>query len=94
MLNIPNILTLIRLLTIPLAYTLLVFPYPNNTLYIAVIFGIASITDWLDGYIARRFNMCTELGKFLDPVVDKIYVSSMLLIILFIEQSYIVLIST
>lgn len=92
--NIPNILTFLRLLSIPFLYLLLLLPYPNNMLYISIVFLLASITDWLDGYIARKYNQCTELGKFLDPVVDKIYVAAVLLIILFIEQSFLVLITS
>lgn len=72
--NIPNSITLARIiLVIPLMY--LLYQPENNYQWIAfIIFIIAAATDWLDGYLARKLNQITELGKFLDPLTDKILV--------------------
>ena len=69
MLNIPNILSLIRLILVGVFYY--VFQIPNHTLAL-VIFLVAGATDLLDGYIARKYNMITDLGKLLDPLADKL----------------------
>jgi CDP-diacylglycerol--glycerol-3-phosphate 3-phosphatidyltransferase len=74
--NIANRLTLLRIvLIIPFVYFLLGGYY----LIALIIFTIASVTDWLDGFIARKFSMITDLGKFLDPLADKILVISALI---------------
>ena len=73
--NIPNILTLIRIAFIPLLVVLFYLPYSWSMLAAAVFFAIASITDWLDGYLARRWNQSTPFGAFLDPVADKLMVA-------------------
>lgn len=69
--NIPNILTIIRLILVPVY--LLVFAFSGEQkVAAAIIFIIASITDVLDGYIARKFNMMTKEGQLLDPLADKL----------------------
>ncbi|MBQ6921540.1 MAG: CDP-diacylglycerol--glycerol-3-phosphate 3-phosphatidyltransferase [Clostridia bacterium] len=81
--NLPNKLTVLRIIMIPLfvaAYYINVLPY--NYLIAAVIFVLACATDFLDGYIARKYDLVTDLGKFLDPIADKILVSSALIIML------------
>lgn len=73
-LNIPNALTLVRLLLVPVfGYFLLVEDGQNETYrYIAgLIFIFASITDWVDGYLARKMNVVTSFGKIADPIADK-----------------------
>lgn len=79
--NIPLILTSVRILLIPAI--VLVFYLPINFAHIgaALIFILASITDWLDGYLARSLNQSTKLGEFLDPVADKLVVAFALIII-------------
>lgn len=73
--NIPNILTLIRIAFIPLLVVLFYLPFSWSMPLAAVFFALASITDWLDGYLARRWNQSTPFGAFLDPVADKLMVA-------------------
>ncbi len=73
--NIPNILTLIRLLLIPVIVVVIYLPFSWTHLASAAIFMVASITDWFDGYLARRLNQTTPFGAFLDPVADKLMVA-------------------
>lgn len=70
--NLPNRLTIIRMALIPIMVALM---YPNAPLFntlAAVVFAMAAFTDFLDGYIARKQSIVTDLGKFLDPVADKL----------------------
>lgn len=78
--NLPNWITVSRLLVIPVLFYLLGDPNPNSRWLAVTIFLIVALTDWLDGYLARRLNQVTELGKFLDPLVDKLLVLGALLI--------------
>ncbi len=81
--NLPNKLTILRLIMIPLfvaVFYLTVIPY--NYVISAVIFVLAALTDFLDGYIARKYNLVTNLGKFLDPIADKVLVSTALIVML------------
>lgn len=73
--NIPNILTLARIAFIPLLVVIFYLPYSWSMLVSAALFGLAAITDWLDGYLARRWNQSTPFGAFLDPVADKLMVA-------------------
>jgi len=81
MLTLPNILTLIRILVLPIF--VLVFYLPNSWGHVAAasIFTFACITDWLDGYLARYLQQTTKFGAFLDPVADKLMVSIALVMI-------------
>lgn len=75
--NIPNLLTLIRILMIP--FFLLVASFPDNLVWhivAAIIFAVASFTDYLDGYLARKWHVVTNFGKFADPLADKMLVMS------------------
>jgi CDP-diacylglycerol--glycerol-3-phosphate 3-phosphatidyltransferase len=77
--NLANKLTILRILLVPLFVLFLsVNKIPHNLVFALVIFSIASFTDFLDGYIAKTRMMITELGKFLDPIADKILVMSAL----------------
>ncbi len=73
--NIPNLLTLARILFIPLLVVLFYLPFSWSMLATGALFGLASITDWLDGYLARRWDQSTPFGAFLDPVADKLMVA-------------------
>ena len=76
--NLPNKLTICRVILIPFFVFFMLAPYfPDNGKYIAVaIFIIASLTDMLDGKIARKYNLVTNFGKFMDPLADKLLVCS------------------
>ncbi|MBV5341283.1 MAG: CDP-diacylglycerol--glycerol-3-phosphate 3-phosphatidyltransferase [Deltaproteobacteria bacterium] len=81
-LNLPNILTMTRIATIPLLAALLMSPTRSAGFWAAALFAVASITDWLDGYLARRMGIVTTFGKFLDPIADKLIVMAALIMIL------------
>lgn len=73
--NVPNVLTIIRLLLIPVFVVLHVMEHDKLAL---LVFCIASATDWLDGYIARKYNLITDFGKLMDPLADKLMVCTAL----------------
>ncbi|WP_152656337.1 CDP-diacylglycerol--glycerol-3-phosphate 3-phosphatidyltransferase [Oceanobacillus sp. CFH 90083] len=95
--NLPNKLTFSRILMIPFFIVLLAIPFPwgswdigNAELPVAhfvaaLIFIIAAGTDWVDGYYARKHNLVTNLGKFMDPLADKLLVSAALILLVEIE---------
>lgn len=72
--NIPNTLTLLRILLIPVLVVVFYTPFEHHLLLAAGIFTLAAVTDWLDGYLARRLGQMTAFGAFLDPVADKLMV--------------------
>ncbi|WP_298441742.1 CDP-diacylglycerol--glycerol-3-phosphate 3-phosphatidyltransferase [uncultured Ferrimonas sp.] len=80
-LNIPNILTLSRLFMIPVFVALYYAPWKWSFVAAAILFVVASLTDALDGYLARRLNQSTPFGAFLDPVVDKLMVATALVVL-------------
>lgn len=81
--NLPNKLTMLRLILIPFFITAFYLGFFTGHYIVALgIFAIASITDFFDGYIARKYNMVTDLGKFLDPIADKVLVLSGLIVLL------------
>ncbi|MCG6656275.1 CDP-diacylglycerol--glycerol-3-phosphate 3-phosphatidyltransferase [Halomonas campisalis] len=73
--NIPNILTLARIAFIPLLVVFVYLPYTWSMPVAAALFALAAMTDWLDGYLARRWDQATPFGAFLDPVADKLMVA-------------------
>ncbi|MFZ0390399.1 MAG: CDP-diacylglycerol--glycerol-3-phosphate 3-phosphatidyltransferase [Calditrichia bacterium] len=79
-LTIPNQLTLLRIALIPLFLFYYVKGEPRDQLIASGIFALASITDWYDGWYARRFGVITRWGQFMDPLADKLLVSSALII--------------
>jgi CDP-diacylglycerol--glycerol-3-phosphate 3-phosphatidyltransferase len=72
----PNTLTLFRIATIPVIVILMLYPNRLSCWIAAILFSAAAITDYFDGYIARRFGLVSNLGKVMDPVADKLLVSS------------------
>jgi len=81
LLNAPNLMTLGRILCIPVFMALLSYENRRNSFLAALVFAAAAITDWLDGWLARVSNKVTTLGKFLDPLADKIIVLSALVML-------------
>ncbi|TBR44318.1 CDP-diacylglycerol--glycerol-3-phosphate 3-phosphatidyltransferase [Marinomonas agarivorans] len=79
--NIPNILTSIRIVMIPVLVIFYYLPWEGRYTACAIVFALASITDWLDGYLARKLNQTSEFGAFLDPVADKIMVAIALVLL-------------
>ena len=76
LINGPNKLTLFRIAAVPIIIVLLLFPNRVCTFIAAILFSAAAITDYLDGFYARKKNLVTTLGKVMDPVADKLLVSS------------------
>jgi len=81
LLNAPNLMTLGRILCIPVFMALLSYENRRNSFLAALVFAAAAISDWLDGWLARVSNKVTTLGKFLDPLADKIIVLSALVML-------------
>jgi CDP-diacylglycerol--glycerol-3-phosphate 3-phosphatidyltransferase len=81
-LNLPNALSLLRLVAIPVVLVCLLFPGKVWSFFAAFFLTIAFITDMLDGYFARKYKAVTALGKFLDPLADKILVSMTLIMLI------------
>lgn len=79
--SIPNLITLMRILLIPIFVGIFYLPVDSANLVAAIIFAFASITDWLDGYLARRMELMSPFGAFLDPVADKLLVATSLLLL-------------
>ena len=79
---IPNLLTLLRILLIPVFVVVFFLPYGWAPPVTCAIFALAGVTDWLDGYLARRFDAGSRFGAFLDPVADKLMVTAALVLLL------------
>ena len=79
--NIPNSLTILRILLIPVLVVVFYLPFKHHLLVAAGIFAVAAITDWFDGYLARRLGQMTAFGAFLDPVADKLMVVTALVLL-------------
>ncbi len=73
--NIPNLLTLLRIALIPVFAVLFYLPMEWSHIAVTVVFAVAAWTDWLDGYLARRMQLTSAFGAFLDPVADKLMVA-------------------
>ena len=92
--NLPNSLTLGRIFLVPLLVSVLLTKFEGRLvlglpveLVAAAIFGLASLTDWLDGYLARKLNQTSSFGAFLDPVADKLMVSTALVLLVQAEPT-------
>lgn len=84
--NLPIALTLVRIVLVPLIMVFLISSSRVNVLIAAVIFIAASLTDWLDGRMARRLNQVTRLGTLLDPVADKLLVAAALVSLVHVDM--------
>jgi CDP-diacylglycerol--glycerol-3-phosphate 3-phosphatidyltransferase len=73
-LNLPNVLTLLRILLVPVLVVALLDDTPNGDLLAAIVFALASATDAMDGYLARARNAITTFGKLMDPIADKLLI--------------------
>jgi CDP-diacylglycerol---glycerol-3-phosphate 3-phosphatidyltransferase len=80
--NLPNTITMLRIGVIPVLFCLLISPGPAMSLVIAILFIAAALTDLLDGYIARRYEIVTTMGKFLDPIADKLIVNTAMILLI------------
>ena len=90
-LNVPNLLTWLRILMIPLFVGIFYLPdawlpMHQKNLIATLLFALAAITDWLDGYLARTLNQASAFGAFLDPVADKLMVAAALIVLLDLER--------
>jgi len=72
--NVPNVLTLLRILLVPVLVVALLDKTPNGDLMAAIVFAVASLTDAIDGYLARARNSVTTFGKLMDPLADKLLI--------------------
>lgn len=79
--NAPNILTLLRIVAIPVFIAIFYLPYAWAPAATVILFVLAALTDWLDGFLARRLNQSSPFGAFLDPVADKLMVASALVLL-------------
>lgn len=81
-LNLPNLLTLARITAVPAVVVLLMFDSRLAGMWAAAIFGLAAATDFIDGWLARKWEVETVLGKFLDPLADKLIVMAALIMLI------------
>lgn len=86
MINLPNLITLLRIFLIPVFILIFATPTGPRSIGAAVIFLLASLTDLLDGYLARRWGQITPLGKFLDPIADKFLIIAALIMLVGFHQ--------
>ena len=89
--NVPNVITLSRIVLIPLIIGLYYLPedwlsWHDRNLLATIVFVVAAVTDWLDGYLARRLNQMSAFGEFLDPVADKLIVAGALVVLLYLGR--------
>ena len=85
-LNIPNALTMLRILAVPVVVVALLAEVPNGDLVAGVVFALAALTDGLDGYIARRRDSVTTFGKLMDPLADKLLIVAALVSLVALDR--------
>jgi CDP-diacylglycerol--glycerol-3-phosphate 3-phosphatidyltransferase len=90
--NLPNILSLLRIALIPVLMGIFLLPYESAPLWATIVFVVASLTDWLDGYLARKWQQTSAFGAFLDPVADKLLVAVALVLVVYKTPQWFVLI--
>jgi len=86
-LNLPNFLTIMRIVMIPFFLYFLLSQHPRHRVIALMIFGLASITDFFDGYLARKWKQESPLGRFLDPIADKALVIATLAVFIVLDQA-------
>ncbi|MBU0575574.1 MAG: CDP-diacylglycerol--glycerol-3-phosphate 3-phosphatidyltransferase [Proteobacteria bacterium] len=84
--NLPNTISMLRIGVIPILFFLLLDPGKVMSLVIAILFIAAALTDLLDGYIARKYQIVTTMGKFLDPIADKLIVNTAMIMMIPISR--------
>lgn len=84
--NLATKLTILRILFVPVFLVLLYFNTTVTNILATIVFTVAGITDWVDGYIARKYDQITDLGKILDPVADKIMVAAAMIALVDIDR--------
>ena len=87
-LNLANIITLFRIAAIPAVVICFYSPLPDARPIAAILFGIAAVTDFIDGWVARKFNQTSRFGEFLDPVADKLMVAIVLVMLVQAESGW------
>src|ERR687889_1776528 len=85
-LNLPNLLTLLRILLVPVLVVALLEATPNGSAVAAAVFALAAVTDGLDGYIARSRRSITTFGKVMDPIADKLLIAAALITLVSLER--------
>ena len=85
-LNVPNSLTMLRILAAPVVVVALLGEVPNGDLWAGIVFAAAALTDGLDGYIARRKNSVTTFGKLMDPIADKLLIIAALISLVSLDR--------
>ena len=86
LLNLPNLLTLARVAAVPIVLVLLLSDSRESGIWAAAIFGVAAVTDFVDGWLARKWGVVTVLGKFLDPLADKLIVMVALIMLIPLDR--------
>ena len=89
MLNLPNLLTLSRIFIIPLVVVTFFFDSPAMRWTAVSLFTLAGVTDFFDGYLARRSNLVSSFGRFLDPIADKLLVAAVLMLIVAFDRVHV-----
>lgn len=92
MLNLPNILSLLRIILIPVLMGLFFMPFSSAPLWATIVFVVAALTDWFDGYLARKWDQTSPFGAFIDPVADKLIVAVALILVLYKTPEWYILI--
>lgn len=84
--NVPNVLTVLRILLVPVVVVALLDETENGDLLAAIVFALASVTDWVDGYVARSRGSITTFGKLMDPIADKLLVVAALVALVSLDR--------